>query len=197
MKKRIASIFLTLVLTLSLAGTALAAGTEVNAQQNLGAGKTVTAKLSQDGTYIDLTVTGLTSKNQYLVLMVSGIYENALDAPITESTIKYIDQASADGTVKFKVYPSSMQSSTILLSGSDVPLTVVATVEMLYIRGDANGDNKANINDASAIARHVVHAITLTGDRLLAADVTNDGKVNINDASKIARYVVHAIDSLD
>lgn len=195
MKKRITSIFLTLALVLSLTGTALAAGTTVTPVSP--SGKTVTAALSNDGTYIDLTVTGLTSGNQYLVLMVSGIVTDASQATITESTIRYIDQASSDGTVKFKVYPSSMQSSTILLSGSDVPLTIVATVEMSYKLGDANNDGNVSMIDATMVAQHSVKLTTLTGNQFLAADVTRDNNVSMIDATKIAQYSVKLITSFD
>lgn len=194
MKKRIASIFLTLVLTLSLAGTALADGTTVTPVPPNG---NVTATLSADGTYIDLTVTGLTSKNQYLVLMVSGIVDKPEDAQVTESTIKYIDQASSDGTVTFKVYPSSMESSTILLSGSDVPLTIVATVEMSYTLGDVNNDGNVSMIDATMVAQHAVKLVTLTGNQFLSADVTHDSNVSMVDATKIAQYAVKIITSFD
>lgn len=194
MKKRIVSIFLTLVLTLSLAGTALAAGTTVKPVSP--SGKTVTATLSADGTYIDLTVTGLTSGAQYLVLMVSGILTNADIAP-TESTIKYIDQASAKdsvqasskGEVTFKVYPSSMQSSTILLSGSDVRLTIVATVEVPYKLGDINEDNSRDMLDMMALALHIAQKEILTGVPAQAADVNQDGSRDMLDMMALALHI--------
>lgn len=201
MKKRIAGGFLTLALMLLLTGTAFAAGTEVAAGdiETAEGVKTVTANLSADGKYINLTVDGLTGGQQYLVLMVSGTVADAGRAQITQSTIRYIDQAQADnnGSVSFQVYPSSMQSGTILLSGSDLPLSVAAAVKVSYILGDANGDGKVRISDASTVARHVAGLSTLTGDKLLAADVTKDGKVRIGDASKIARFVAGLIPSFD
>lgn len=201
MKKRIAGGFLTLALMLLLTGTAFAAGTEVAAGdiETAEGVKTVTANLSADGKYINLTVDGLTGGQQYLVLMVSGTVADAGQAQITQSTIRYIDQAQADnnGSVSFQVYPSSMQSGTILLSGSDLPLSVAAAVKMSYRRGDASGDGKVNAADWSFVARHVVKTFTLTGDRRLAADVTGDNKVNAADLSKLARYIVKSIPSLD
>lgn len=194
MKKRVASLFLALTLALSLAGTALAATGSSTTVTPVG--DNVTAMLNGDK--VELSVSNLTSGQQYLVLMVSGIYTDVSDVQITESTIRYIDQkADTNGTVTFTVYPDSMQSSTILLSGGTEGLRIVATVTVPYKIGDANGDTKVNIIDASTIARHVVKSITLSGNRFLAADVTHDGKVNILDASKIARYVVKDIPSLN
>lgn len=194
MKKRAASLFLALTLALSLAGTALAATGSSTTVTPVGSNVTATL----NGDKVDLSVSSLTSGQQYLVLMVSGIYTNVSDVQITESTIRYIDQkADTNGTVTFTVYPDSMQSSTILLSGGTEGLRIVATVVVPYKIGDANGDTKVNIIDASTIARHVVKSITLSGNRFLAADVTHDGKVNILDASKIARYVVKDIPSLN
>ena len=203
MKKRIAGGFLTLALMLLLTGTAFAAGTEVTAGdiETAEGAKTVTANLSADGKYINLTVDGLTGGQQYLVLMVSETVADAGQAQITQSTIRYIVQAQADnnGSVSFQVYPSSMQSGTILLSGSDLPLSVAAAVKVSYLRGDASQDGKVNMSDATAVAKHSVKiaGATLTGNALLAADVTNDERVNMSDATKIAKYAVKAISSLD
>lgn len=202
MKKHITRLFLVLGLSLLLSATALAAGETTVTPVN-PAGKTVTATLETDtdgkSQYINLTVTGLTANEQYLVLMVSGIYTDASEAAITESTIRYIDQAAANGSVTFKVYPNSMQSSTILLSGKDVSLTIVATVKVPYIKGDANQDGKVNMHDATAVAKHSVKVAgaTLTGNALSAAEVTNDNNVNMHDATKIAKFAVKAITSLD
>lgn len=199
MKKRIINFVLALVLALSMAGTAFAStggGTSGPTIENLGTG--VTAELAENGKAVQLTVSGLTTGQQYLVLMVSGIYTDVTKVQITESTIRYIDQqADTNGSVSFKVYPSSMQSSTILLSGGNEGLRIVATVSVPYITGDANGDGDVTAADGSTIAKHCVWIIELQGDRFLAADVTHDGDVTAADKSKIAKYLVFKIDSLD
>lgn len=203
MKKRIAGGFLTLALMLLLTGTAFAAGTEVAAGdiETAEGAKTVTANLSADGKYINLTVDGLTGGQQYLVLMVSETVADAGQAQITQSTIRYIDQAQADnnGSVSFQVYPSSMQSGTILLSGSDLPLSVAAAVKMSYIKGDANMNGRVNLQDATAAAKHAVGipGAMLTGDAFSAADVNENKRVNLQDATKIAQYAVGAITNWD
>lgn len=204
MKKRIAGGFLMLALMLLLTGTAFAAGTEVAAGdiETAEGAKTVTANLSADGKYINLTVDGLTGGQQYLVLMVSGTVADAGQAQITQSTIRYIDQAQADnnGSVSFQVYPSSMQSGTILLSGSDLPLSVAAAVKVSsYIKGDANMNGRVNLQDATAAAKHAVGipGAMLTGDAFSAADVNENRRVNLQDATKIAQYAVGAITNWD
>lgn len=191
MKKRITSIFLTLVLTLCLVGNAFAAETEspVTAT-DISATRTVTAAMSEDNTYITLTVNGLTSGTQYLVLMVSGIVTDPAKAQITEDTIKYIDQASSNGSVTFTVYPSSMQDSTILFSGSDQGLAIVATVKMPYILGDVDKDTFITSKDAVMLNRHLAKIDIITDETsLLAADINKKDGVESTDAVELNRHL--------
>lgn len=196
MKKRIAGGCLTLALMLLLTGTAFAAGTEVAAGdiETAEGAKTVTANLSADGKYINLTVDGLTGGQQYLVLMVSGTVADAGQAQITQSTIRYIDQAQADnnGSVSFQVYPSSMQSGTILLSGSDLPLSVAAAVKTpSYKIGDVNGDNVIDLRDATVLSRYLAgwngYKEQITSD--VAADINRDNAINLLDSTILSRYL--------
>lgn len=189
MKKRIVSAFLALTLALYLTGTAFAAVTEITVTTIQPAGKTVTATLSADKKYIDLTVTGLTSGGQYMVFMVSGTHTDPNAAQITETTLKYIDQAQADGSVTFKVYPSSMQNSTILISGTDMELTIVATVEVPYRLGDINNDGSRNGKDLTRLAKHIARIEFLTDNFKLAADINQDGSVNGKDLTRLAKHI--------
>lgn len=198
MKKRIAGGFLMLALMLLLTGTAFAAGTEVAAGdiETAEGVKTVTANLSADGKYINLTVDGLTGGQQYLVLMVSGTVADAGQAQITQSTIRYIDQAQADnnGSVSFQVYPSSMQSGTILLSGSDLPLSVAAAVKTpSYKIGDINGDGKISLKDYTILSRYLAgwsgYKELITSEA--AADINCDGKITLKDCTIISRYLAN------
>lgn len=181
---------------LLLTGTAFAAGTEVAAGdiETAEGVKTVTANLSADGKYINLTVDGLTGGQQYLVLMVSGTVADAGQAQITQSTIRYIDQAQADnnGSVSFQVYPSSMQSGTILLSGSDLPLSVAAAVKTpSYKIGDVNGDGKIKPADGMILKRYLA-GWSGYKERIVnevAADIDQDGKIKVRDGMILARYL--------
>lgn len=196
--KRITSIFLTLVLTLCLVGNAFAAGTETTFTPNSSSGVTVGYTWGDKNDFITLTISGLTSGNQYLILMVSGSFTDLKDAPqITESNIKYIDQASSEGNLEFKVYPSSMQDSTILLSGSGMDLTILGTVRVPYKLGDLTGDQEVDSRDAVSFNRHLAKINIIDGNALLAADVTKDGVVDSRDVVKLNRYLAKILDTLE
>ncbi len=55
--------------------------------------------------------------------------------------------------------------------------------------GDADGNGLVNINDVTAVQRHVAQVTELIGTRFRAADVNNDGLVNINDATELQRFL--------
>ncbi|MED9970662.1 MAG: dockerin type I repeat-containing protein [Ruminococcus sp.] len=55
--------------------------------------------------------------------------------------------------------------------------------------GDANGDGSVNINDVTAIQRHLATIIALDGIRLYAADTNRDGKVDISDATNLQEFI--------
>lgn len=196
MKNRITSMLLSLVLALSLVGTAFAAAETSVETKNIDESKTVTAALSDDKTYVTLTVSGLAGGEQYLVLMVSGICEDVSSAEITESTIRYIDQASAEGTLTFKVYPDKMESSTILLSGKDVSLTIVATVDVPYKKGDVDGDNLITATDAAQVLRYAAALEVVDNFNMAAAEVDGVDGISASDAAKILR-VSSGLESFD
>ena len=54
--------------------------------------------------------------------------------------------------------------------------------------GDANNDGVININDVTAIQRHVAEMQMLEGLRFIAADVTQNGKIEISDATAMQMY---------
>ena len=64
------------------------------------------------------------------------------------------------------------------------------------LAGDVNGDGTVDINDATAIQRHLAELTTLTDSELAAADTNGDGKVNINDATHLQRYLAELIPAL-
>ena len=64
---------------------------------------------------------------------------------------------------------------------------VGASADTVYKRGDADGDGKVTILDATAIQRKLV-SLTVLSFNASAADVNGDG-VNILDATKIQRYL--------
>ena len=71
------------------------------------------------------------------------------------------------------------------------------TYDAGYIKGDANGDGKVNIDDVTAVLNHVVENRFLTGTNFEAADVVKDDKINIDDVTKLLNFIVENITTLD
>ena len=57
------------------------------------------------------------------------------------------------------------------------------------VTGDADGDSKVNVKDATAIQKHVAGLITLTADGVKAADVDANTQVNVKDATAIQKHI--------
>ena len=55
--------------------------------------------------------------------------------------------------------------------------------------GDADGDSKVNIKDATAIQKHVAGLIVLSADVTVNADADGSGAVNVKDATAIQKFV--------
>ena len=55
--------------------------------------------------------------------------------------------------------------------------------------GDADGDSKVNVKDATAIQKHLASIIMLSTTGLKLADVDSSGGVNIKDATAIQKWV--------
>ncbi len=55
--------------------------------------------------------------------------------------------------------------------------------------GDVNLDGEIDINDATAISKHLVNLITLDGEALAVADINGDADIDINDVTCIQKYL--------
>jgi hypothetical protein len=161
----------------------------------------VTAKFV-DSSEEQMTVTyadsALVDGGQYLILMVKStvpenistmktIDETAISYDVTESSILYIDQVTAtNGQIEFKVYPSSVQDSVILITGASGTL-IAAIVDAKYILGDVNGDGIVDLKDLSVLARYFAgYSETIVSD---AADVDADKSLDLKDLSRLARIL--------
>lgn len=216
MKKLLRTLLLAAALTALLCVSALAADSTVsNVTGGIlpldGSGKQITA---DEGKYtgavqFDLTATqGLTNGSQYLVLMLKDAGENPVP---TAENIYYINQkAAADGKLAFtnaggdSVYPMDLVNGTysiyIVGEGKNFNATKADasfTYDAGYIKGDANGDGKVNIDDVTAVLNHVVENRFLTGTNFEAADVVKDDKINIDDVTKLLNFIVENITTLD
>ena len=65
---------------------------------------------------------------------------------------------------------------------------VPASAASTYIRGDANGDGIVNINDVTAIQRHLAELEAFKSKQINAADVNGEG-LDISDATAIQMYL--------
>lgn len=210
MKKLLRTLLLAAALTALLCVSALAADSAVSITGQTGAtltpktaeGETITEK---DGKYenavkFDVNATG-TKDSQYLLLVLRD-----QNVP-TEKNIVYINQAAAgeDGKLAFTgsdaAYPMTMTSGTyyVYLVGDGKTFAPAAsfTYDAGYIKGDANGDGKVNIDDVTAVLNHVVENRFLTGTNFQAADVVKDDKINIDDVTKLLNFIVENITTLD
>lgn len=213
MKKLLRTLLLAAALTALLCVSALAADSAVSITDQTGAtltpktaeGETITKK---DGKYenavkFDVNATG-TQGSQYLLLVLR-------DQKVpTEQNIVYINQAAAgeDGKLAFTgsdaAYPMTMTSGTyyVYLVGDGKSFDATKadasfTYDAGYIKGDANGDGKVNIDDVTAVLNHVVENRFLTGTNFEAADVVKDDKINIDDVTKLLNFIVENITTLD
>lgn len=95
-----------------------------------------------------------------------------------------------------KVTFNSGKNGTILLEyadSSNVPSTTPTeqpTEDTNSVYGDANNDGKINVNDVTAIQKHLSYLDTLTADGEILADTNKDGKISIKDATYIQKYLV-------
>lgn len=208
--KKLLRIFLWMVLlTVVLSVCALAAEPTASGICNIGGSAALTpdtsgAEIDGYGTYyagaakFDVSVSGLTTGNQYLLLVVQG--KNAVPK---QDNIVYVDQAAANGGVTFTAYPSVLTKGdySVYVVGRDKEFnknSPAATFSYYqpYTLGDVNGDGQITANDAlSALQIAVGKAVLSDGTQVtetmeLAADVNADDKVTANDALLILQKAV-------
>lgn len=215
MRKGLRMLLLGAVFMVLLCTSALAAdsGIVVDSLKPVDAAKvTLTAKDSGGNTVqagdtvypnavqVGMNVSGAMAGNQYLAFVLND------DAAIpTANNIVYIDQVQASGaSANFNLYPSSLVSGkayNIWLSsnaeGGNLQKVGAFEYYAPYVRGDASGDGKVDVSDASAILAHIVRQKFLTGNNLLAANVVGDSDViDVSDVSRILAYIVRQITEL-
>lgn len=198
MKHGIRKLALLLVLVLLLSAMALAAGDTDRATVTVTATNATLEFNDSAQTNLTLTKTDVTDGGMYLVLVLAG-KENGTPLVPTEDNILYINQATASGsTVTFdNVYPSSIQNSTVYLSGTDLKgLTKMGEISSTVTVGDVNGDGKINTIDVTRILRSLAGALDLSENEKAAGDVNGDGQVNTIDVTRLLKYLAGQISSL-
>lgn len=66
----------------------------------------------------------------------------------------------------------------------------------VYALGDANGDGKLSVADATHIQKYLASMVELTDVQKRAAEVTGEGKLNVSDATKIQKYIAGIVKDL-
>lgn len=124
----------------------------------------------------------------------------------TDTNLYYIDQKTIEeGKATFSIIPKAMTDGAtynvyVSTNGENGSLTKVASFQYgpkpEYLVGDANLDNKVDVNDAVYVLRYVANLIDLGTTEMKAADANRDSKVDVNDAVTLLRYVAKLIPSL-
>lgn len=148
-----------------------------------------------------LTCKALTGKYSLALLL-----QQDSNAYPTEANLYYIDQKTIEeGEATFSIIPKAMTDGAtynvyVSTNGENGSLTKVASFQYgpkpEYLVGDANLDNKVDVNDAVYVLRYVANLIDLGTTEMKAADANRDSKVDVNDAVTLLRYVAKLIPSL-
>lgn len=196
MKRILKTLALILALVLALSVVVVATEGDVDAD-----GKKATLKFLEGfngtavfeettGDYVNVTVQSSSfdaDDGYYLVLALKD--KDTID----EESILYIDQIpAADGVVSFEVYPSTMTTSTIVITGVKADGTsngkvYVAIIKGKYILGDVTGDGKINDDDLLRLAKYLAGKTSdIVSD---AADVTQKDGIEDGDLLRLAKYL--------
>ena len=87
------------------------------------------------------------------------------------------------------IVSSNIATLTASAQSADESGMIPAEEVNIPLLGDANGDGKINISDATAIQRHVAEMTLLNDEYLEAADVDGDGEITETDATLIQKYL--------
>lgn len=119
--------------------------------------------------------------------------------------ISYLDGSDEiEGTRRFTNVPVTQRTSitnnpgrsaaaTLNISENGVKSTLSADPPGVSV-GDTDGNGRVDINDATALQKHLAKLLPLKGDRLNAADANGDFSIDINDVTMIQKYVAELID---
>ncbi len=128
---------------------------------------------------------------KYIALPTSQKYSLKIVAT-DEGAMEYIVTEYNDGverlrTVKMNEIPLTDGK---IFTGEIVESTEVESDSYaLKIFGDANGDGRLSVIDATLIQKYSASIEEITGDKLEVSDVNKDGAVNVMDATEIQKYL--------
>ncbi len=157
-----------------------------------GMGEVKVYRVEEDGSLTDMKaklegdfMVFTTEHFSLYVLAIEGVEDTDPTEPGTsEPTTPDVSEptqpeegTTAPGTSEPEVNPSEPESST------------PTEPESTYLIGDANGDGKINVKDATQIQKAAAALVTLDDMQTLAADSNGDGTVNVKDATAIQKFV--------
>ena len=88
----------------------------------------------------------------------------------------------------YQAYIDAVEDDNTVM-GNVIDIVVETDNYHLPVIGDTNLDGNINVNDVTALQRHLADLTTLTDSELTAADANGDGVVDINDATHLQKYL--------
>ena len=183
------------------------------------AAPTMTA--SRAGSNVTVNYSGISGQMTLLAFDITEAYKlltggaGAEDTAYEDQEIVYVTQEDAGTSKTFTVKdgwaPAEGSEAKYLLvkvGGTDIDTPAAQVVPFEYqeaqegeqfMYGDVTGDNQVNIQDVSAIIRHIQKKSDLGEGTVAyaAANVILDDAVNIRDVSEIVRLIQHKISKFD
>ncbi|MBR3988581.1 MAG: hypothetical protein IKK10_04680 [Clostridia bacterium] len=94
----------------------------------------------------------------------------------------------------FSVYAESTGTATTDEATKDEAYLLISDKEVengsvIGIMGDADGNDKINIKDATVIQKYVANLILLSQKQVALADADNSAKINVKDATSIQKFL--------
>ena len=108
------------------------------------------------------------------------------------------EEENNNAVVTFKAYDKTTYKVINIATDTDITLalnTWVGSVSDLVqfkfkLKGDVNGDDQIDSQDALLVLQHVAKKITLTANQIEVGDMNGDGKITEHDASLILQTIV-------
>lgn len=183
MKKFLKTLAVTLAMAMLLSISALAAPV-VNPAED----EAIEFELADTGdkfTFVEYCNDAIVAGGQYMIFVVTE--EDGAYLPTADS-ILYVNQAQADedGVVTFEnVYPKTMQSSGILISGTGISeLLLVAEITVdESVAGDVDRSGEFDVGDATMLLKYLAGLASEEELDLTVADVDGSKSVDVGDAT--------------
>lgn len=149
--------------------------------------RTITFNSSE---HIDITASYVVGSNTYALESGDTVYDGM--------TVSF--KAQTDAGFEFEdwicnVDPDQKYSTELVVTASENISVSCTERDSNILFGDANGDGKVSIRDATYIQMYLVGLVdSLSPQCMAAADVSHDNSITIRDVTLIQMYLVHLID---